>query len=231
MLIGNERPKSRLAQLREQFGSMYGKSKWTQEKVAKYVECTVKSYREWEKGKGTPETYHLKKLAGLFDVSTDYILGLSPYTNVGNREIVEITGLSESAVKKMKSYSPLNGSKAVGWYNHVRKMAIINKMIESPLFDELIENMIYYLCYGGAVPEYLPPVNENLELDFTDENRDLTDDELQTLQDHQDYRVWLESHGAVVKMKKDVCKMYLQEACEDFRKIAEEVFEQIREEE
>lgn len=70
----------------------------TQEAISKKIGCNIKAYRAWEKGQNDPDTYYLRQLASFFHVSTDYILGISPYRRVGYEDINAITGLSENAV-------------------------------------------------------------------------------------------------------------------------------------
>lgn len=46
-----------------------------QEELAEKVSVTQTSVSRWEKGKSTPDYETLKKLAHLFNVTTDYLLG------------------------------------------------------------------------------------------------------------------------------------------------------------
>ena len=49
----------------------------TQTQLAKMLEITQDSISLWEKGKRTPDTQYIVKLADVFEVSTDYLLGRS----------------------------------------------------------------------------------------------------------------------------------------------------------
>lgn len=94
-------PISRIKELRIKFKDMHNekewKKQWTQEGVSSKLTVTVKTYRSWEQG-ALPDTYHLVQLAQLFHVSTDYLLGLSDYTNDGNEQIAQVTGLSNDSI-------------------------------------------------------------------------------------------------------------------------------------
>lgn len=74
----------------------------TQEAVASCVGTTVKSVRSWEKSDVRPDTFNLERLADLFDVSLDYILGLSDFTRVENEYIGKSLGLSDESIERLR---------------------------------------------------------------------------------------------------------------------------------
>lgn len=51
--------------------------KMTQRDLAEKLEIDIKSIQRYETGKSRPDTYSLVKLATFFDVSSDYLLGLT----------------------------------------------------------------------------------------------------------------------------------------------------------
>ena len=65
----------RIKILREQAGM-------SQEKLAKRLGITRSSVNAWEMGISTPSTQYIAELAGLFQVSADYLLGLSETATV-----------------------------------------------------------------------------------------------------------------------------------------------------
>lgn len=75
----------RIKILREQAGM-------SQEKLAKRLGITRSSVNAWEMGISTPSTQYIAELAGLFQVSADYLLGLSETATVS------IAGLTEADV-------------------------------------------------------------------------------------------------------------------------------------
>ena len=103
----------RLKSLRKEKG-------YTQIYIAEQLQVTVKTYRSWESGelrgtsneKNYPSTDSEKliKLAKLYNVSVDYLLGLSDYRSVDNSYIGEKTGLSDDSItmlnKNNNSYFP-----------------------------------------------------------------------------------------------------------------------------
>lgn len=54
-------------------------SKWTQQFIAQQVEVARVTYTSYENGTKTPPTDILLKLAIIFNVSTDYLLGRTDY--------------------------------------------------------------------------------------------------------------------------------------------------------
>lgn len=73
----------------------------------------LKKKQPKDKGEGDISSKDLICLSRVFGVSVDYILGLSNYQNIGNKEIMEITGLSEEAIetlRKLNMYNPQNAS-------------------------------------------------------------------------------------------------------------------------
>ena len=53
----------------------------TQKELAKQIETSQPSYQYWEKGTRKPSRENIKKLATIFNVSTDYLLGNSDIKN------------------------------------------------------------------------------------------------------------------------------------------------------
>ena len=73
---------NRIKLLREQKG-------YTQSELAKHLGITRSSVNAWEMGISVPSTQYIIELAGLFHISTDYLLGMDSSASVS------IAGLSE----------------------------------------------------------------------------------------------------------------------------------------
>lgn len=54
-------------------------NKYSQAQLASIIGCTQQAVARWETNKTSPDNTTLVKLANLFHVSTDYLLGNSPY--------------------------------------------------------------------------------------------------------------------------------------------------------
>ncbi|MBQ9535081.1 MAG: helix-turn-helix transcriptional regulator [Clostridia bacterium] len=76
----------RIKVLREQRG-------YTQTELAKRLGITRSSVNAWEMGISVPSTQYIVELAGIFKVSTDYLLG------VASTETVSIAGLKEEDIR------------------------------------------------------------------------------------------------------------------------------------
>lgn len=61
------------------FEELRKEKKITQESVAQILGVTPKTYRTWCKEEAYPDSGHLIKLRNLYQVSIDYLLGLSDY--------------------------------------------------------------------------------------------------------------------------------------------------------
>lgn len=97
----------------------------TQEEVANFIGCTTKTYRSWESGEALPRNEEdLISLSKLFNVSIDYILGLSEFRHVEYENISSITGLSEDAISTMIE-------------NHCAD--IVSLLITQPEFLEIVD--------------------------------------------------------------------------------------------
>ena len=75
----------RIKNLREQEGL-------TQTELAKQLNITRSSVNAWEMGISVPSTQYIVELAEIFDVSTDYLLG------VNHSATVSVAGITEEDV-------------------------------------------------------------------------------------------------------------------------------------
>ena len=127
--MGNKYPvqiySSPLEDLRKEYG-------WTQTETIQKVSCDPKSYRSWARGYTYPDTEHLKRLAEVFHVSTDYLLGLSEERNIGNAEISSITGLTEDSIEALRFFSAPQDDDDVD-KEHKKTVDFINRAFNSIL--------------------------------------------------------------------------------------------------
>ena len=76
----------RIKRLREQYGI-------TQSELAKQLGITRSSVNAWEMGISSPSTQYIVELASIFDVSTDFLLG------VENTVSINVSGLSDKDIE------------------------------------------------------------------------------------------------------------------------------------
>lgn len=67
----------------------------TQTEVAKKLKITRSSVNAWEMGISVPSTQYIIELSRLFDVSSDYILGISKTATIS------VSGLTEKEVSSI----------------------------------------------------------------------------------------------------------------------------------
>lgn len=123
----------------------------TQEELAKKLDVTVKTYRSWEQERTTPDIYYLLQLSELYNVSTDYLLGLIAEKSVDSHFVCAYTGLSEEAVEKLHSLSFDKKSK-----DFVSSLILEYNSEDSGLFSSIVsaidtQNIIFNSKNGGNV--------------------------------------------------------------------------------
>lgn len=84
----NELLPKRLRELRKE-------NKYTQEEMAKKLGVTTSTYGFYEQGRIVPDTLKILELANMFNVTTDYLLGLSE----DKKPIEDITERQKKAIR------------------------------------------------------------------------------------------------------------------------------------
>lgn len=99
----------RLANLRE-------KNDWSQDKISKKLNISQQSYSKYETNRNEPDMKTIVNISKLFNVSTDYLLGLTKFKepvndlmkNPTNSEIIDhIDQLSDENIQKAIEYIEL----------------------------------------------------------------------------------------------------------------------------
>ena len=89
------------------------------------------------KGKTKPTIQTVSKAANHYDVSLDYLVGASDYTQIGNKELSVITGLSDKAIRKIKKMDE-------------EQILLLNKFIENGLFKTFVNAIHDYFFNLGT---------------------------------------------------------------------------------
>ena len=142
MKSGNKLPifSERLKLLREAKGK-------NQKEVADIIGCGLKSYREWETGKRLPNADSLCRLATVFDVHCDYLLGDIDETTHYAKMIHEETGLSVAASELLLSFRK-DGRKYV--------IDGLNLILESVNFQNMLSDLLDYDSHNNTVSTEKP---------------------------------------------------------------------------
>ncbi len=91
--------------LAERLSAARKKNKYTQEEIAEFLKCGRATITNYENGRRSPDYETLVKLAKKYNVTTDYLLGLTgaETTNKDIRYICDYTGLAVEAVKELNN--------------------------------------------------------------------------------------------------------------------------------
>lgn len=111
-------------------------------KMAEYLNCSPQAINQYKQGTAVPQVEKLIKIAEYFNVSTDYLLGLSNVksTDTELKGVCEYTGLSEKAVNVLKRFK--NEEQVIALWDYV----ISERRIFTDLalwFDKYIKSRQY----------------------------------------------------------------------------------------
>ena len=143
----------------------------TQEKLASYCGVQRQSIAQWKDGKTKPDIVSLKRIAEFFNVSTDYLLGLTecPTSDKDEAFICEYTGLSADAVNKLNFILDLHYDMQNGTNDYYKRKGeiitnfnFLNYLICDENFIALLYTISDYL-YSYARCEYIKNTYPNLD--------------------------------------------------------------------
>ena len=151
-MIGKNLPTNNLKEVRTQNNA-------TQAQIADFLGVTIKTYRGYEKGQEYPKLEYLIALSDKWGVSIDYLLGRSDFTKDGNEYISSVTGLTDKGINQLRRVADhdkflkqsneknknRNDNFSVRPVHHVLRIPVINFILESKSFINLINDFIYYL--------------------------------------------------------------------------------------
>lgn len=128
------------------------KLKLRQSDMAKAAGCTEKTYRSWEKGI-MPDSFHLKRLAKYFNVSSDYLLGISDISSksMDVRALHDDIGLSERASQELITLAS----------NYPKRIKTMSMLLEQDEFRAILD-AIEFCTRFGAWPTYFEQAIKNM---------------------------------------------------------------------
>lgn len=114
----------------------------TQQEIADALMITRASVGYYINNKRSPDIEMLSRIASLFDVSADYLIGLSDTKRPENNDISSRSGLSESSIEKICSIKERNAD----------IISVFDKMISTLTFELLLIYIDEYLqCTGDGI--------------------------------------------------------------------------------
>ena len=130
----------------KRFTDLWYKSGKTQQQLAKALGVTRPTVVGWADGKNLPDIDSLEKIARLFNVSADYLLGLSDAvsTDANVKAAMEYTGLSEGAVEWLHiGLDDFECDGDVGLDEQAKKenWAVVSELIQDKAFSKMIHHL------------------------------------------------------------------------------------------
>lgn len=107
--------------------------------VANDLNISYSSLSKYERGDQQPSYETLIRIANYFNVTTDYLMGITNSKSLENRNICDQLNLSDEAIQKLKQL-PL----VVDKYNGISLSDILNFIIIQPEFKHLLKSILLY---------------------------------------------------------------------------------------
>lgn len=134
----------RLKKLREE-------KKMNKKEVAIALNLPYSTYLSYENNDREPNSDVLIRIAKYFEVSIDYLLGLSKIRKKDNEYIVNRLRLSEKAIDVLEHFNKIDDDIKQGNPTYITKMQIINKIVESIFFNQIIQQIHFYCLDASYV--------------------------------------------------------------------------------
>ena len=134
-----------------------------QEEIAKRIGTSRQNIGNWLSGKAKPDIYSLAKIAKEYEISTDWILGLtdikSPQTDI--RLICRYTGLSEESVNSLHNFTDSGDGDML--YSS-KENEILNAVLSNEKFYKIISSICFITLFSDnhykAVEKMIPKIKE-----------------------------------------------------------------------
>lgn len=173
-------------------------NKYTQEEIAEYLNCGRATITNYENGRRSPDYDTLIKLSKKYNVTTDYLLGLTnaETTDKDIRYICDYTGLS------LKTVRILNNICNSEWCAEGKLIDTINYLLEDMNFeclddgvgvscrDSVLKKIDDYFFYGTNSEPQRVIVTSNGKILTTDEQ---LDDEINSIEQNETLSVRMAS--------------------------------------
>ncbi len=123
----------------------------SQDEVAEKLNTDRNTLSKWEHETAPIKSDRLKELSKLYGKSADYLLGLSDFSQIGNKEISEATGLSEKSIVTLRQWKegskihetlgiPFDGLSA-------SRLQMLNLILENERAIGLLDTLWYCIYY------------------------------------------------------------------------------------
>ena len=106
--------------------------------LANKLGVSEETLKKWEGGERSIHISHFQQLANLWEISIDYLIGRTEYTNIGNQEISESTGLTNKTIDKLRSFNEKGYDKPARVLNY-----LFDEVNHDELYNEVEEEIWY----------------------------------------------------------------------------------------
>lgn len=112
----------------------------SQTELATALNISNRTISMYEQGNSEPNADILSKIANYFDVTTDYLIGITNSKKPANRVISDELNLSDEAIDILKEL-PLT----VAYENGISLSDVLNAMITNPKFKKLLRSILLHI--------------------------------------------------------------------------------------
>lgn len=88
--------------LSERLKALRMAKKYSQQYIANHLGITRQAYAKYEKNDSQPDTNSLAKLANLYDVTTDYLIGISKREEFSEVERIFLSDIDKLSLEELK---------------------------------------------------------------------------------------------------------------------------------
>ena len=160
----------------------------------------------WEKGITLPPLSKLIALSSIFGCDIGYLLCDYDEPTRDLADVVEQTGLSGEAVKRLKQIHD-KGQYGVTKDGYTPNMMdVLSELITSPRFFPMMNAISFYLIHGGLLPAPSDETSEDLSVD-----------------EYERFHSWAKAHGLEIEKRSAVSEMHLQIAADELKNMFREI--------
>lgn len=118
------------------------------EAFARALSVTPEAVRLWHSGYARPDIDKICLIAGFFEVTTDYLLGLSETPHAEHVNAVELTGLSPKAIEILENANKRKEKE----FDFDNKLYVLNHIIDTMNTSNFLIDFYMYLFEGFGFP-------------------------------------------------------------------------------
>lgn len=122
----------------------------TQLDLAKKLNVKRQTVAQWENGERDLKTGYIISLAKFFNVTADYLLGLSEYKTSMNTNIGEQIGLSDRNIESLKAFNKIPNTYKGATFTYTD---IINELIDKILRNFVVQELFFIRLFSDGIDE------------------------------------------------------------------------------